>query len=115
MRHTRQSLQWWKAGVPFLLLGGLLGLEPQVPLSPGGHQIVQLAIVLLMFGVALYWLRYNRGALVNEAYEREQAQVQTHTARQQQRELSMDDSEPWDDAELPWHSNGHDTDIRKKR
>src|SRR2546428_6828722 len=98
MRHTRQGPRWWKAWVPLLLVGGLLALEPQIPLSPGVHQIVRLAMTLLMFGIIVYWLRRNRGALVNEAYEREQAQARRHTARQPRQVLAMDDDEPWDDA-----------------
>lgn len=115
MKHTRQGPRWWQAWVPLLLLGVLLVLEPQAPLGIRGHQIVQLAIVLLMFGVVIYWLRCNRGALVNEAYERAQAQGQTHTGRQPRQETVMDDSESWDDAELPWHSNGYDTDMHRRR
>jgi hypothetical protein len=94
--------------VPLLLLGGLLVLEHQAPLSPGGHTIAQVVLTLLMYGVLMYWLRRNRGALVNEAYEREQAQARQHTTRQPQRECVMDDDEPWNDATLPWHSHGHD-------
>lgn len=101
MQHTRQGPRWWHTWVPFLLLGGLLVLEPHAPLSPGGHQGVQLAITLLMYGVVLYWLRRNRGALVYKEYEREQAQVRTHTARQRRRDLVMGDDEPWDEAESP--------------
>jgi hypothetical protein len=77
--------------------------------------MAQLAIALLMFGVVVTWLRCNRGALVNREYEREQAQAHTHTARQQRRDLIISDSEPWEDVGLPWQSNGHDTDIHRRR
>ena len=98
MRHTRQGLRWWTAWVPLLLVGGSLVLEPQLPLSPGGHQIVRLGMTLLLFGIIVYWLRRNRGALINEVYEREQAQEWRRRARQQQRALVRSDDEPWEDA-----------------
>ena len=73
MRHTRQGPRWWQTGVLPLLLGGLLALEPQAPLSPGGHKVALLAMTLLMYGIVACWLRDNRGALINETYAREQA------------------------------------------
>jgi len=114
MHHTRRGPRSWKAWVLLILLGGLLMLEPQVPLSSGGHQLVQLAMMLLMFGVVLYWLRHNRGALVNEAYEREQKEGVYKTVGQRQ-EAAIHDHEPWDDAGLPWQNNGHSTDIPRRR
>jgi hypothetical protein len=90
-------------------------LEHQAPLSPSGHTIAQVVLTLLMYGVLIYWLRRNRGALINEAYEREQAQTQRHTTRQPERERVMDDEEPWDDATLPWHSYGHDINSNRRR
>ena len=94
MRHTRQGPRWWQTGVLPLLLGGLLALEPQAPLSPGGHKVALLAMALLLYGIAAYWLRHNREALINETYAREQAQEWKRRARQQQRALVMSDDEP---------------------
>ena len=54
MRHTRHGPRWWTAWVPLLLVGGPLALEPQIPVSPGGHQGVRLAMMLLMFGIIVY-------------------------------------------------------------
>ena len=113
MQHTRQGPTWWHAWLPLLLLGGLLVLEHQVPLSPGGHQIVQLAVTLLMYGVLVYWVRHNRGALIQEAYEREQEEG-VYTIMQEQHASVMSDDEPWD-AGLPWQDNGHATDLQRRR
>jgi len=115
IRHTRQGPRWWHAWVPLLLLGGLLVLEHQAPLSPGGHTIAQVVLTLLMYGVLVCWLRHNRGALVHEAYEREQAQARRHTTRQPGRECDINDDEPWDDAEWPWPSHGHDINNYRRR
>ena len=102
MRHTRHGPRWWKTGGLLLLLGGVLVLEPQAPLSPGGHKVALLAMALLLYGIAAYWLRHNREALINETYAREQAQEWRRRARQQQRALVMSDDAPWEDASLSW-------------
>ena len=97
MRLTRQGPRWWTAWVPLLLVGGALALEPQSPLSPGGHQTVLLTITLLIFGVIVYWLRRNHGALINEAYEHERKE-RVYKSMQQRRESAMSAYEPWEDA-----------------
>jgi hypothetical protein len=114
MRHKRQGPTWWNAWLPLLLPGGLIGLESQLPLTPGGHQIAQLMLVLLMYGLVMGWLRRNRGALINEAYEREQPQY-TYEIQQQQLEPVMGSHEPWDDTWQPWQNPGHDMDIQRRR
>jgi len=55
-------------------------------------------MTLLTYGIVAYWLRYNRGTLINEIYAREQAQEWRRRARQQQRALVMSDDAPWKDA-----------------
>jgi hypothetical protein len=77
MRHKRQGPRWWNVWLPILLLflvGGLLVLEPQAPLSPGGHKIAQMAIALLMYGLVTCWVWCNRVALILESlFEKYQA------------------------------------------
>ena len=51
-----------------------------------------------MYGIVMGWLRYSRGALINETYECEQAQEWRRQARQLQQALVMSDDEPWEDA-----------------
>jgi hypothetical protein len=109
MRRTRRGLTWWNAWVPLLVVGGLLVLEPQAPLSPGGHKIALLAMTLLMYVVVMGWLRRNCGALIHEAYEREQKEGIYKTV---QRESAMSDYEPWDDTRLPWQRHGHNIQRR---
>src|SRR5262249_50986788 len=116
MRHTRQGPRWWNVWLPLilLLLGGLLLLEPESPLSPAGHSIVQVVLALLIYGVVVIWLRYNRGALLNKEYEREQAQGRAFMARQPRQEPIIHDNEPWDEAWPPWQSHEHDADRQRK-
>jgi hypothetical protein len=112
MWHTRQGPRWWQVWVPLLLVGGLLALEPRAPLSPGGHQVAQLLIVLLMYSVFLGWVWCTRGARLNEEYERERAHERTRKVRQQRRDLAMSTHKSWEDTWRPWQSrNGHNTDI----
>ena len=114
MRLTRQGPRWRTAWVPLLLVGGALALEPKIPLSPGEHQSVLLAMTLLMFGIIVYWLRRNRGALINEAYERERKE-RLYKSMQQRRASAMSDHECSDDAWRPWRRNGHDTDSQRRQ
>ena len=97
MRFTRQSPRWWTAWVPLLLVAGSLALEPRILLSPGEHQIVRLAMTLLLFGIIVSWLRRNRGALVNAAYEHEWKE-RVYKSLQQRRESAIRAYEPWEDA-----------------
>ena len=97
MRRTRQGPRWWTAWIPLLLVGEALALEPRIPWSPGLHQIVRLAMMLLMFGIIVYWLRHNRGALVNAVYEHERKE-RVYKSMQQKRESVMSAYEPWEDA-----------------
>ena len=114
MYCKRRGPTWWHAWVPLLLLGGLLVLEHQAPLSPGGHKIVQLALTLLMYGVVVGWLRCNRGALVHEAYERAQQEGVEKTTPPR-RASAMSDHELWDAVGLPWQNHGHSIDIQRRR
>jgi hypothetical protein len=118
MRHTRQGRTWWNFWLPLLLLfllGGMLVLEPQAPIPPVGHQVMQLAISLLMYSLVACWLWCNRGALVLQEQEREKVQEREHRARQQGQTFARSDYETWDDAWPPWHSNGHDTDMQRRQ
>ena len=116
VQHTCQSPRWWHVWVPLLLVGGLLGLEPQAPLSPGGHQVAQFLIVLLMYGVFMGWLWCYRGTHLHEEYECEQAHEHACKARQQRRELAMSTYVLWEDTSRSWHSrNGHNTAMLRRQ
>jgi hypothetical protein len=116
VQHTGQSPQWWQVWAPLLLASGLLALEPQVSLSPGGHQVAQLLIVLLMYGIFLGWLWCYRGACPQEEYERKQAHEHARQTRQPRRELAMSTHVLWEDTLRSWHSrNGHNTDMLRRQ
>jgi hypothetical protein len=113
-QHRRRGLRWWNIWLPLLLLlfGGLLVLEPQGPLSPGGHPIAQVVLALLIYGAMTIWLWCT---LVNRVFERKQAHERRRAARQQRRERVAGDDEPGEEAWPPRHSNGHYTDMQRRR
>ena len=116
MPHTYPGLRWWHVWMPLLLVGGLLGLEPQAPLSPGGHQVAQFLMVLLMYGVFMSWLWCYRGMYLQEEYEREQAHEHARKARPQRREVAMSTYGPWEDTSRSWHKSiGQNTDRQRRQ
>jgi hypothetical protein len=50
------------------LMGGLLVLEHRASLSPAGHKLAQIGIVLCIYGVVWLWLRANTLALLRVPY-----------------------------------------------
>ena len=56
--------KWWQLYAWFGLLVVLFLMETRLPLSPGGHQTIQIGIVLVIFGLIFAWLRVNEVALI---------------------------------------------------
>ncbi len=61
--------KWWQLYLSFPLLIALFVLDSRLKLSIRGHQTVQVAIVVLIYGLIHLWLRANRSALAEEAWE----------------------------------------------
>ncbi len=61
--------KWWQLYATFPLAMVLLVLEHRLPLSTGGHQAVQIGIVLVTFGLIHLWLRANAAALMEADWE----------------------------------------------
>lgn len=55
--------RWWQLYLTFPLLIGLFILDARLRISTGGHQAVQIGIILLVYGLIHLWLRANRSAL----------------------------------------------------
>ena len=122
MEHKHVRPQWWNVWAPLLVLGGLLVLEHQAPLSPGGHAVAALIIALLLYGLVMYWLwctrEVHRGAYILEdleEYERQQEQAQAHTARQQRHASIRSDQQLWNDAWLSSQSHRYRTNTQKRQ
>ena len=114
MQDKRQVPTWRHAWGPLLLLGGLLVLERQLPLSPGGHQIAELVIALLLFGLVGYWLWYTRETPGFDDHTDEKKQERTHRVTVHQGVPASSDHEPWDYSWLSAQRNGHHTNTQKR-
>jgi hypothetical protein len=57
--------KWWQLYLTFPLLVVLFILERRLNISTGGHQVVQIGILLLVYGLVHLWLKANSRALSN--------------------------------------------------
>jgi len=55
--------KWWQLYLTLPLLIGLFALDNRLKLSLRGHQVVQIGIVLLIYGLMHLWLKANARAL----------------------------------------------------
>jgi len=65
MHPSNLRPKWWQLYLTFPLLIVLFVLDARLKISARGHQAVQIAIVLLVFGLIHLWLRANATALSN--------------------------------------------------
>ena len=56
MLRTPREPGWWMLSALVPLMGGLLVLEYHAPLSPRGHQYVQVGIMLFIYGLVWLWV-----------------------------------------------------------
>ena len=55
--------KWWLLYLIFPLLIALLSLDIRLQLSTLGHQVIQIGIILLIYGLVHAWLKANARAL----------------------------------------------------
>ena len=67
----RQNPRWWLLYLTMPLMIGLLVLEGRLPEPPVVHQIMEMGIVIVCFGLMAVWVHANEGARVNEEFEKE--------------------------------------------
>ena len=60
-RHARPK--WWQVYLTLPLLVGLFAVDSRLKISARGHQVVQIGIILLVYGLIHVWLKANTGAL----------------------------------------------------
>lgn len=68
MTQERRRPSWWQLWLLLPALGILAFLEARAPLSPAGHTVVEVAIVLVIYGLVSVWLRANRARLLRESH-----------------------------------------------
>ncbi len=59
---------WWLLYLLLPVLVGLLVIETKVPISEVGHRVVEVGIVLLVFGLIELWLRTNNTRIQAEQW-----------------------------------------------
>jgi hypothetical protein len=57
--------KWWQVYLSLPLLALLFFAETRLKLSVRGHQVVQIGILLLVYGLIYLWLKANAVALSN--------------------------------------------------
>jgi hypothetical protein len=58
--------KWWQLYLTFPLLIVLFMLDSRIRISNRGHEVVQIGIVLIVYGLIHLWLKANRSALMGE-------------------------------------------------
>src|SRR5215468_1132976 len=57
--------KWWQLYLTFPLLLALFAVDNRLKISTRGHQIVQVGIIVIVFGLIHQWLKANSTALSN--------------------------------------------------
>lgn len=76
MNTPNRKPRWWQLSLLAPLMTGLLLVDVHMNLSPAAHQMVEVGVVLLMYGAMAYWLWMNQAALESTVNET-QTQPQT--------------------------------------
>jgi len=63
MRSQDARPKWWQVYLTFPLLIVLFAIESRLKISIRGHQIVQIGIILLIYGLIHLWIKANSTAL----------------------------------------------------
>ena len=67
MGKERQRPSWWQLWLLLPALGILAFLEARALLSPAGHRVVEVAIILVVYGLVSIWVRANQARLLRES------------------------------------------------
>ncbi len=63
MSSSHLHPKWWQLYLLFPLIIALFSFDFRLKLSPRGHQVVQIGILLVIYGLVHLWLRANAKAL----------------------------------------------------
>jgi hypothetical protein len=66
--RTRREPAWWMLFGLLPLMGGLFVVESRLSLPPGWHQGVQIALILVIYGLVWVWLWVNDRALLYDGH-----------------------------------------------
>jgi hypothetical protein len=83
--------KWWQLYLTFPLLVALFAVDSRLKVSTRAHQVVQIGIVLIVFGLIHLWLKANARAL--SAMDRAQLGRRVTVISNQPHPLSAMDNE----------------------
>ncbi len=63
MSSSNLRPKWWQVYLTFPLLIALFIMDSRLKISVRGHQVVQIGIILLVYGLIRLWLKANASAL----------------------------------------------------
>lgn len=63
MNSSDARPKWWQLYLTFPLLIGLFAMDSRLKISILGHQVVQIGILLIVYGLIHLWLKANSSAL----------------------------------------------------
>jgi hypothetical protein len=61
---------WWRLALLVALIPTLFLIEMRLPVTEGAHRVLQIGIVLLIYGCAWFWLNANEVALIREEQQK---------------------------------------------
>jgi hypothetical protein len=67
MTEERRRPSWWQLWLLLPVFGILAFSEARASLSPAGHRVVEVAIILVVYGLVSVWLRANRARVLHES------------------------------------------------
>ena len=70
MSRKNRRPKWWQLYLVVPLLIVLFAMDGRLKISTGGHQMVQIGILIFIFGLVHFWLKANATALSNLDRER---------------------------------------------
>lgn len=66
MKTHRMRPKWFILYLLIALLVGVMFLEARAPLSRTGHMVIEIFLVLLIYGGVISWLKANDSAILDE-------------------------------------------------
>jgi hypothetical protein len=63
MSSSNSRPKWWRLYLTFPLLIVLFAVDSRLRISTRGHQLVQIGIVLLVYGLVHLWIKANSTAI----------------------------------------------------
>ena len=63
MTSSNARPKWWQIYLTLPLLIALFVLDHRLKISPREHQVVQIGIILLVYGLIYWWIKANSGAI----------------------------------------------------